>query len=316
MEPKCQKLSFESSVELTTNSETKEISGFSIDAYTGTAVDRWWGKLVIDISGITAKAKMPVFLGHDYDKIVGHTKSFSKDGNFSVEGVFSKNTDDAKKVMALAQEDFPWQASIGVSPKAVMEISEGATLEVNGKMVKGPAEVWSKSVVNEVSFVPLGADSNTRVVVFSEIEKEGVMVPKIEKQEVKMDLETLKKEHPDLVAAIIQEAKQEELARIKAVKDQMVPGHEALIESLAYDGRTTGEMAALAVVKAEKEVRRVASETFEKSANQPVPPSGSTVETDPLKQKWEKSAELRAEFADDFELFKTYSNPPDGVRIK
>lgn len=43
-----------------------------------------------------------------------------------------------------------------------------------------------------------------------------------------------------------------ECARVKAVFEQMAPGHEALIERLMYDGKTTGPEAAMAILQAKK----------------------------------------------------------------
>jgi hypothetical protein len=40
--------------------------------------------------------------------------------------------------------------------------------------------------------------------------------------------------------------------RIKAVQEQSLPGHEALIETLKYDGKTTGPEAAVQILAAEK----------------------------------------------------------------
>lgn len=45
-----------------------------------------------------------------------------------------------------------------------------------------------------------------------------------------------------------------ERERIKSVEDQLIPGHEALIISLKYDGKTTGPEAAVLVLKKEKEL--------------------------------------------------------------
>jgi ClpP class serine protease len=69
--------------------------------------------------------------------------------------------------------------------------------------------------------------------------------------------------HPDLVSALLAEGQAQGLAagaeaertRIAAVREQLVPGHEALIERLAMDGKTTGPEAAVAVLQAEKALR-------------------------------------------------------------
>lgn len=62
--------------------------------------------------------------------------------------------------------------------------------------------------------------------------------------------------HADLVAAIRAEGeaagRSAELKRSAEVRAQLLPGHDALIERLAADGKTTGPEAALAVLAAEK----------------------------------------------------------------
>lgn len=91
---------------------------FRMVAYTGAPVDRYFGKLAIDIDGIKSKTQMPIFRQHEHTAIVGHSnKVYKKDGAFVVEGKFSDTTSTAREVRALAAEGFPWQASIGVSPK-------------------------------------------------------------------------------------------------------------------------------------------------------------------------------------------------------
>lgn len=106
-----------------------------------------------------------------------------------------------------------------------------------------------------------------------------------------MDLKTLKEKHPDLVAAIIDEAKaamhpqhetaltearakgaEDERARIADVRAQLIPGHENLIETMAADGKSTGADAAKAIVAAEKVMRANAQAAASAEANQPVPP--------------------------------------------
>ena len=75
---------------------------------------------------------------------------------------------------------------------------------------------------------------------------------------------------PELIAAIEKEAFEKGLSegekkgklsgaesereRIKGVEEQLIPGHEALIASLKYDGKTTGPEAAVQVLKKEREL--------------------------------------------------------------
>lgn len=85
-------------------------------------------------------------------------------------------------------------------------------------------------------------------------------------------VESMKKEHPDVANALIAEGRQAaateattaataagrveganaERARIQAVLDQSMPGHEVLVKTLAFDGKTTGPEAAVQILKAEK----------------------------------------------------------------
>ncbi|MCF6147278.1 MAG: hypothetical protein E3K37_01320 [Candidatus Kuenenia sp.] len=98
-----------------------------------------------------------------------------------------------------------------------------------------------------------------------------------------------------------------ERQRIKAVEAQALSGHEALIEGLKYDGKTTGEQAAIAVLNAEKEKRKTRMQTLEESASKPVPPSNTDAQQfsgvdpnasveDRAKAEWDKNLPLRAEF--------------------
>lgn len=50
-------------------------------------------------------------------------------------------------------------------------------------------------------------------------------------------------------------AAEEERQRIRDVESQALPGHEALIESMKWDGQTTGAQAAIKILQAEREAR-------------------------------------------------------------
>lgn len=210
-EAKCTGLSWNAPVQL--KQQNEEVgTNFSIEAYTGEVVDRWWGKLAISIDGIKARNKIPVLLDHFRSQIVGHSTQTYKDGSFFVDGKFSGVTDEAEKVKALADEGFPWQASIGVKPLKILSIEQGGQMDVNGKNVNGPAEIWLESQVQEVSFVALGADENTSVSTFSRFEKfeeqaaphgaEHKTIEQGEENFMEITLEKLEKDAPELLTQI------------------------------------------------------------------------------------------------------------------
>lgn len=92
-----------------------------------------------------------------------------------------------------------------------------------------------------------------------------------------MTLEELKTGNPDLYQAVLDEGKaagaQQELDRIASVKAQAIPGHEALIEKMAFDGKSTGADAAMAIVAAEKTMRDAARKALTDDAPPTVPPA-------------------------------------------
>lgn len=109
-------------------------------------------------------------------------------------------------------------------------------------------------------------------------------------KESTMTLEQLKADHPQLVEAIAAEATAghvaaiatariegaaAELERIKSVRAQSIPGHEALVDSLAFDGKSNGADAALAIVSAEKSLRGAAAAQLEAEAPPSVPASAA-----------------------------------------
>lgn len=129
----------------------------------------------------------------------------------------------------------------------------------------------------------------------------------------KMDLETLKKEHPELAAALAKEGSDAERKRIQDIEAIAMPGHEDLVNQFKFDGKTSGADAALAIVAAEKKNRELAHQNLKKDAPAPVPqPSTTPVENNSLdhlpledrcKKKWEADAELRKEFENSFDRY-------------
>jgi len=79
--------------------------------------------------------------------------------------------------------------------------------------------------------------------------------------EITIDL--IRAEHQDIINVIADEAAAAartegataELRRIQDVQDQLIPGHENLINTLMWDGETTGPQAAVKILAAEKALR-------------------------------------------------------------
>jgi len=106
-----------------------------------------------------------------------------------------------------------------------------------------------------------------------------------------MTLEQLRADHPDLVEALVAEATEgmisakdhqqavenarregaeAERQRIADCRAQALPGHEDLVEQMAFDGKSTGADVAMAIVAAEKALRARAADDIDADANDPV----------------------------------------------
>lgn len=330
---KCTKLSISAPVQFASEPEKK--GSFLINAYTGATVDRWWGNLTIDLAGIKSSQRMPVFLNHNQSQVVGWTKkAWTDDKAFQVSGQFATSTDAAQEASGLADEGFPWQASIGVSPLKIISIESGATHNINGRIIKGPSEIWIESEVYETSFVPLGADDNTSVDTFSKFEEQAppgdTDNPKKKGNSMDFTLENLTTEAPKLLAQIqgaaVAGQKQEteaatldaatnERERIQAVFGQSLPGHDELIQKLAFDGKTSGPEAAVQILAAERGRMATASQNL---ASDAIPPVPVALPKDPLPASdapldevaFNADKELKAEFGD-FTIYDAYNKAMD-----
>lgn len=180
---------------------SKATLDFDLVAYTGAPVSSWWGEFVIDIEGIETKSQVPILREHARDRVVGWSRETVKDDRGLVlSGSFTDKTDDGREVQTLAEDGFPWQASVGVSPRQILEIKKGEIVTVNGREFAGPMEIWTKSLVGEVSVVSWGADNNTSMqLLSSDGERVPVVVQHLEaKGEEQMTLQEFKEKHPDL----------------------------------------------------------------------------------------------------------------------
>jgi hypothetical protein len=86
-----------------------------------------------------------------------------------------------------------------------------------------------------------------------------------------------------------------ERERIKAVEAVALPGHEALIAALKFDGKTSGPEAAAQVVSAEKTLRAHKLANIRNDAAAPVPESTANAAAEKERADAEASGEAKAE---------------------
>lgn len=150
-----------------------------------------------------------------------------------------------------------------------------------------------------------------------------------------MDLATLKKDHPALAAELAAEGAAAERTRIQGVLGVALPGHEALVQTLAFDGKTSPGDAALAVNTAERaalkaagtEIRNerprpVAAATVDATAEAAAAAAAAAEAAEPVgtgeeraRSTWDRDATLRAEFVS-FESYSAWFKANDRGAIK
>lgn len=153
---------------------------FTMAAYDGNPmrVAAWMDPVVIDYRGLRFSDHVPIRRGHDPDRLIGHSTAIAVlDNKLRVEGIVSFETEHAAEVVASARNGFRWQASVGVAPRKVEHYEAGTSVEVNGRMVKGPIDVVRAGTLKEVSFVDLGAAGATNVAVAASATKGTAMDP-------------------------------------------------------------------------------------------------------------------------------------------
>ena len=145
-----------------------------------------------------------------------------------------------------------------------------------------------------------------------------------------VDLDYVRENLPDIVNQLQTDGKAEGAAaernRIQAVREQSMPGHEALIEEMMFDGNTTGEQAAVKILQAEKKSREVMAANIEKDAPDTLE-QPSTDKTDELisaslpvdkrcEANWAKDKDLQLEFGGDFDAYLAYEKAIDAGKVK
>ena len=123
-------------------------------------------------------------------------------------------------------------------------------------------------------------------------------LPTPEPERTSMDRATLEQQHPALFAQLQTElaasgatAERERIQAVLAVGDGL-PGHEKLLGTLAYDGKSTAADASLAVLAAEKASRAAAIAAHTADAPPPAAPSAAPPDTG--KTKVQQVAEAQA----------------------
>ena len=155
------------------------------------------------------------------------------------------------------------------------------------------------------------------------------MTEQLKSEAQDMTMDTFIQRYPAMAETLKMEGAKEERERIQSVEDQLMSGHELLIQSLKFDGKTTGAEAAIKVLAAEKESRTKMLANLKADAPSAVPmpsihqadknDSAPDDEELPAEEKyeaqWRKDAKLRAEFGSK-EAFMAYMKAQSNGQVR
>lgn len=129
----------------------------------------WWGTVVHDMSGFsTDHPTVAIDYRHDDDEPIGYLDNFTADNkglqlSGNLVSVNPSNPDDRVSRMAkLSASGVPFQASIFFETKKLEEVQAGASAEVNGYTIDGPAIIVRQWSLRGMAVCLYGADGRTQ----------------------------------------------------------------------------------------------------------------------------------------------------------
>lgn len=170
------KLTFSAPVDLQAAAGEGKRPTFEMVAYTGIPMNAmgFYSPVIVELSGVkTVNAQIPILLDHDTSKIIGQGSAKIDTAAIRVAGSVMGDDADSLKVVTLAKNGFKWQASIGATVTRREFVESGVKAIVNGREVVGPIVIARESVLQEVSFVAIGADQQTSAAVAASLSRKG-----------------------------------------------------------------------------------------------------------------------------------------------
>jgi len=150
--------------------EQKKLPSFSVDAYFGgvVSVNGFPLPIAVDLSGLRS-SNVSALLDHDRSMIVGQGTAEISNSKIKITGNITGNTEDSNdpsyKVVFHAKNGFKWPVSIGVGIEKLEYVDVGEKVKCNGKNIEGPSYVVRQGVLQEFSFLSVGADEKASATV-------------------------------------------------------------------------------------------------------------------------------------------------------
>lgn len=156
--------------------ELPEIVSFTSTPYTGGSFKQWWSRYPIvtrilptkDSGGIEGIFPLPALSDHvNACASVAGQHNMAKVANNALTtagDIYPRYSATAAKIFNLYRLGYDWQLSIAGPIVKIVEIEADDSIEVNGQMWYGPLYVVEHMILREITFVPVGAVINTKLV--------------------------------------------------------------------------------------------------------------------------------------------------------
>jgi hypothetical protein len=145
--------------------QTSNEAEISLLARSSQPIEHWfWGRIVHDMEGYSAKDKICLDYCHDENQIIGYSdiQDVGKEGlTLAGKLVSVIEGDRADIVIRQGAAGIPFEASIFFDEAVLEWIPENTTTEVNGFQFAGPGVIAREWRLRGCAVCPYGADGNT-----------------------------------------------------------------------------------------------------------------------------------------------------------
>ena len=259
-------------------------NNFRILGYSGKIIKNhfFWGSMAIDLKGLKFyKKRLAVLESHCKQCRIGFTTKQEIKDDVRFEGEFLDN-ENAQAMKADIQKGFPMEASLFCPPSIIERVLEGASVKVNGHVMRGPGAVFREAVIKEVSMCVFGLDTNTKSSAYADVDKQeiefnlmenNIMAGETSIAEIE-SVESFAALYPELhsevfsagktegIAEGITEGKNAERALFAELKEACGDDHELLAQCFS-EGKTAAEAMKLHAAKLGQENTKLAEKVTE-----------------------------------------------------
>ena len=247
-------------------------------AYSGGTFRQVWDHrdMAVDLAGMELRSQIPLLLSHMNwpDCRLGVVTAVNDGKQLAVSGGIDLSDEQGRDIVEKGKK-YDWQLSIGADVIEAVDVPDGEERTVNGRVLKGPILLVTKSKLCEVSVVAVGADSDTHLRIAASFQNKNSNLHPTQTKGVTMKKELVEfirakyslgaecdeaaiRAHLAKIGTTV-EAMQSEMdaknkPQVAAKADPVKPAQEPAIQAAAPSGMTSEMIEAAANAAAERAI--------------------------------------------------------------